>query len=180
MPPNATIHRFELTFSDVDRGVYESFDLRVAQHPSETLRYLLTRVLAYCLSYEEGIAFTKGLADPDEPALWVKDLRGDLRVWIEIGAPSAERLHKASKASPRVFVFTSADPALTTRVAGDRPIHRADAIEVYAFAPELLAALEAATEKRVRWEIVHTGGELYVTTQTGSVSGAVTRHALTA
>jgi hypothetical protein len=36
---------FELTVSDVDRGVYESVTLKVARHPSETMEYLATRVL---------------------------------------------------------------------------------------------------------------------------------------
>ena len=48
----ATIHHVEIALSDVDRGVYEALDLRVAQHPSETMRYLLTRLLAYSLSYD--------------------------------------------------------------------------------------------------------------------------------
>ena len=60
MAQTATMHHIEIALSDVDRGVYEALDLRVAQHPSESMRYMLTRTLAYCLSYEEGIAFSKG------------------------------------------------------------------------------------------------------------------------
>src|SRR5438874_12979014 len=100
MALSATVYHLQIELSDVDRGVYEELDLRVARHPSETMRYLLTRVLAYCLCYEEGIAFSKGLSTVEEPPLWVKDAQGNLRVWIEIGTPSPERLHKASKASP--------------------------------------------------------------------------------
>jgi uncharacterized protein YaeQ len=106
MALSAIIHRFDIELSDVDRGVYEKLELRAAQHPSESMRYLLTRVLAYCLSYEEGIAFTRGLAAADEPAIWVKDLQGVTSAWIDIGTPSPERLHRAKKAVPRVLVFT--------------------------------------------------------------------------
>src|ERR671918_849308 len=121
MALTATIHNFDIQLADVDRGVYESLALRVARHPSETEEYLLTRVLAYCLEYTEGIAFSKGLAEPDEPALAVRDLTGALRAWIEIGAPDAARLHKASKASPRVAVYTHKDPAQVVRqLAGER------------------------------------------------------------
>ena len=95
----ATIYTFEIRLADVDRGVYETLALRVARHPSETAEYLVTRVLAYCLEFAEGIAFTQGLADPDEPAIAVRDLTGALRVWIDIGAPDAARLHRASKAA---------------------------------------------------------------------------------
>ena len=46
MALGATVHRFQIDLSDVDRGVYEALDLRVARHPSESVPYLLTRTLA--------------------------------------------------------------------------------------------------------------------------------------
>jgi uncharacterized protein YaeQ len=52
MALSATVYHLQVDLSDVDRGVYEALDLRVARHPSETMRYLLTRVIAYCLCYE--------------------------------------------------------------------------------------------------------------------------------
>lgn len=178
MALTATMHHLEIALSDVDRGVYEALDLRLAQHPSETRRYLLARTLAYCLSYEEGIAFGKGLSATEEPAVWVRDLRNDLRVWIEVGAPSAERLHKASKAAPRVVVFTHHDPELTLREARTRPIHRAEHVELYSLSPTFLDELDRATERRARWELCHTGGALYVTVGGQTVSGEVGRHTL--
>src|SRR5687767_4672791 len=90
----ATIYNFSIQLSDVDRGAYESLSLKVARHPSESEEYLLTRVLAYCLEYAEGIAFSSGgLSDPDEPPIMVRDLTGAMQTWIEIGAPDAARLH---------------------------------------------------------------------------------------
>ena len=62
MALSATVHTFEIELADVDRGVYESLSLKVARHPSETEDFLLTRVLAYCLEYADGIAFSRGLA----------------------------------------------------------------------------------------------------------------------
>src|SRR5579862_8826707 len=102
MALGATIYVFSIELAYSDRSVYESFELRVARHPSETSEYLLTRVLAYCLEYTEGISFSKGLSDPDEPAILVRDLTGALRAWIEVGSPDALRLHRAAKAVPRV------------------------------------------------------------------------------
>ena len=117
MALTATIYNFDIHLSDVDRNVYETLSLRVAQQPSETEEYLVTRVLAYCLEYTDGIAFTKGLAEPDTPAITVRDLTGALRGWIEIGSPDADRLHKASKASPRVAVYTHKDPERAPAIA---------------------------------------------------------------
>src|SRR5882724_1455887 len=110
MALTATIYHFQITLSDVDRSVYEALDLRVARHPSETMRYLVTRTLAYCLSYEDGIAFSKaGVSSADEPPLAVHDPTGGLVAWIDVGAPSADRLHKAAKAAKRVALFTHVD-----------------------------------------------------------------------
>jgi len=85
MALTATIYHFQITLSDVDRGVYEALDLRVARHPSETMRYLVTRTLAYCLSYEDGIGFSKGgLSSAEEAPLSVRDATGVLRAWIDV------------------------------------------------------------------------------------------------
>ena len=92
---SSTIYTFDIDLNDADRRVYETLALRVARHPSESEPYLLTRVLAYALEYTEGIGFSRGLSEPDEPAIFVRDLTGAIRVWIEIGTPDAERLHRA-------------------------------------------------------------------------------------
>jgi uncharacterized protein YaeQ len=175
---SATVYHLQIELSDVDRGVYESLDLRLGRHPSETMRYLLTRIIAYCLCYEEGIAFSKGLSTTEEPAVWVKDLQGTLQVWIEVGTPSAERLHKASKASPRLVVFTHNDPEMLQAAARERTIHKAERIEIYSLDGAFLDALAALTDRNAKWSLVHTEGTLYITSGAESVSTTVVRHAL--
>src|SRR5436190_2858293 len=102
MPLTATIYNFEIELADSDRNVYESLALRVARHPSESEEYLVTRMLAYLMEYAEGIEFSRGVSDPDEPTISVRDLTGRIVTWIDIGTPDAARLHKASKAAARV------------------------------------------------------------------------------
>jgi uncharacterized protein YaeQ len=176
----ATVYNFDIQLADVDRNVYESLALRVARHPSETEEYLLTRVLAYCLEYAEGIGFSRGLAEPDEPALAVRDLTGALLAWIEVGSPDAARLHKASKAAPRVAVYTHKDPAqLLRQLAGER-IHRAEAVELYAVDGELLAELAARLERRTSFALSIADRHLYLDVGGATISGTVERHSLTA
>jgi uncharacterized protein YaeQ len=159
----ATVHHVEIALSDVDRGVYEALDLRVAQHPSETMRYLLTRLLAYSLSYEEGIAFSKGgLSSMDEPPISIRDGDGTLRAWIDIGTPSAERLHKAAKAADRVALYTSAPIVNVRREASARAIHRVEEIEVWQIDPAFLDAVTASVERRARLDLTRSDGHLYV------------------
>jgi uncharacterized protein YaeQ len=162
--------------SDTDRSVYEALDLRLAQHPSETDTFLVTRALAYCLSYAEGIEFGHGLSNVDEPAIWIKEPDGRLKAWIEVGSPSADRLHRAAKAAPRVCVFTQHDPQLIVKEAAKTPIHRASEIELYAPAPSLLRALAERVERAMSWELSVSGGQLYVTIGKESFEGELTRY----
>ena len=178
MALTATIYNFRIELADSDRQVYESLALRVARHPSESEEYLLTRVLAYALEFTEGIEFSRGLSEPDEPAIFVRDLTGALRSWIDIGAPDAGRLHKACKAAPRVAVYTHRDPAqLIDRLAGER-IHRAEALEVYAIDRGLIGALAARLERRMGFDLSVSDRELYLTIGADTLAGPVSRYTL--
>ena len=162
MALGATIHVFTVRLAHVDRGIYETLELRLARHPSETAEYLITRLLAYCLEYTEGIAFSKGLSDPDEPAIVVRDLTGALQAWIEVGAPEAARLHKASKAAPRVAIYPHRDTqAWLGRLAGER-IHQAERIQLQVIDPTLIDALVARLERRMDLDLSISEGSLYV------------------
>jgi uncharacterized protein YaeQ len=175
---SATIYNFTIGLSDVDRAVYETLALKVARHPSETEEHLLTRVLAYCLEYAEGIGFSRGISSPDEPALSVRDLTGALKVWIDIGSPDAARLHKAAKAARRVAVYTHKDPAQIQRqLAGER-IHRSEALELYAIDRELIVGLVQRLERRMQFDLSVTDRHLFLSVGDATLSGDVTRIAL--
>lgn len=179
MALTATIYHLQVALSDVERGIYEALDLRLARHPSETMRYLLTRTIAYCLSYEQGIAFSKGgLSASEEPPITVRDPTGLLLTWIDIGVPSAERLHKATKAAQRVSVFTSADLSLLRREAASRPIHRVADIAVWKLETSLLDAIEERTTRNTKLELVRNEGHLYVTIDAAVMDGALARCSL--
>lgn len=180
MALSSTVYNFDVKLSDVDRGVYETLSIRTARHPSETEEYLVTRVLAYCLEYAEGIAFSKGLADPDEPAVVVRDLTGALQGWIEIGAPDADRLHKASKASPRVVVYTHKDPERLVQQLSSERIHKAESIDIRAVDRQLLAGLVERLDRRTAWELAVSDGHLYLTVGGVTLDGPVERHNLAA
>lgn len=179
MALNSTMHVFTVRLADADRAVYESLLLRVAQHPSETPEYLVSRVLAYCLEYAEGITFSKGLSDPEEPAILVRDLTGVLQTWIEVGMPEAARLHRAGKAARRVVVYAHRDvePWLA-RLEGER-IHRADTLEIYAVDRELIAGLASRLERRMEFDLSVSERTLYVSLGDTTLSGTVETRRLT-
>ena len=176
MALTSTIYNFDVELADSDCGVYETLAVRAALHPSETEEFLWTRVLAYCLEYQEGIAFSKGLSDGDEPALWIRDPAGHVKLWIEIGTPDAARLHKAAKAADRVVVYTHKEArSLLRRLEGER-IHRAEEIPIYAVDRQLLADLVSLLGRRMKMHLSVTGGSLYLDVAGRNLSGAVTEH----
>lgn len=176
MGVGATVHNFDIDLSDSDRGVYETLALRVARHPSESDEYLVARVLAYCLEYTEGIGFSPGgLSDPDEPPLAIRDLTGALKAWIDIGTPDAARLHRASKLAPRVAVYVHKDPFHWLRSLAGARIHRADALEVWAFDRAFVVALCARLERRTAFSLSIAGRELYASFADATPSGPLTR-----
>jgi uncharacterized protein YaeQ len=175
---SATIYNFDISLSDVDRNVYEELSLRVACHPSESPEYLVARVLAYCLEYTEGIAFGRGLSEPDDPPIAVRDLTGTLKVWIEIGSPDAARLHKASKASPRTVIYTHKDPRILLRQLEGERIHRADAVELYAIDRALIDGLVPLIDRRTTLALSISDKQAYATIGDTTVSGEIERHLL--
>jgi uncharacterized protein YaeQ len=170
----ATVYHLAVTLSDVDRGVYTALDLRLARHPSESPRYFWLRTLGYCLSYEEGIAFSKGgLSDSDEPPISIRDATGIFVAWIDVGSPSAERLHRASKAAQRVVLYSAADWSLLEREAASRKIHALEQIQVHLLEPAFLEALEPHLQKHLTLELVRSEGTLYVTLPSKLVEGTI-------
>lgn len=156
------LHRFEIALADVDRGVYTDLDLRVARHPSEDEPYLLTRVLAFALEYKEGLAFSKGLSEADEPALWVKSGDGRVLEWIDVGAPAADRLHRAAKLATRVVVWCHRRPDMLQQRCAKEKVHKGDQIQVVKVPPELLTALAAKLDRNNRWDLSRHEGRVTI------------------
>ncbi len=176
MARGATVYTLDIDLSDSDRSVYETLALRVARHPSESDDYLVGRVLAYCLEYTEGIAFSRGgLSDTEEPAISIRDLTGALQAWIDIGSPDASRLHKACKLAPRVAVYMHRDPAQFLRNLSGERIHRAGALELYALDRALVTALAAKLERRMAFALSINERELYLSIGDDTLTGVVRR-----
>ncbi len=180
MALTATIYTFDVDLADSDRGVYESIDLRVARHPSESEEYLVARLLAYLLEYADGIAFSRGISDPDEPTIAVRDPTGAIVTWIEIGLPDAARLHKASKAARRAVVYTHRDAEqLVRRLRGEK-IHRAAELELYAIDRALVSSLASRLERRLALTIAIADREIYLSIGRDTLTGSVRRLSLEA
>lgn len=162
MAAGATIHTFTVQLADVDRGVYDELNLRVARHPSETDAFMTTRVLAYCLEFADGIGFSEGISATDEPAVLVRDLTGRITAWIEVGAPDAERLHLGARHAERTVVYTHRDPGKVAAAWAGKRIHRAEDIVLYSFDPGFVDEAAALVERRNTVTLSVTEQQVYL------------------
>lgn len=102
---NSTIYKADLQIADMDRHYYEQHSLVLAKHPSETDERMMVRLLAFAIYAEESLEFGKGISADDEPALWLKDLTGDIVLWIEIGQPDERIIRKACGRANQVVLI---------------------------------------------------------------------------
>ena len=135
-------------------------------------------MLAYCLEYEEGIGFSKGVSDGDEPAISVRDPAGRYKAWLEVGAPDADRLHRGAKAADRVAVYSTREWHSLRRQLEGKRIHRGAEIPFYVLDQDLLRELVSLLDRRMSLSLSRTGGQLYLDLAGRSLTGGVEEYRL--
>ena len=169
----STLYVFDIDLADSDRGVYESLVVRAARHPSEAEDFLVARLLAYCREYADGIGFSSGLSAPDEPAIFVRDATGELLAWIDIGVPDAARVHRASKAAPRVAIYTHKPRGNLIRALAGERIYRVEALELIEVDRDLIARIVHHLRRRMKLAVSFSGGRAYVAIGDETIEGAL-------
>ena len=161
-----TIYKFRISLSDLNRDYYDTLNLTLAQHPSETIERMMVRVLAFCINAQDNLVFTKGLSEVDEPDLWVRTLDDQTALWIEVGEPSAERIKKAGHLANKVniYSFNSKSDIWWTQIKGKISQLKAS---VYKFKWEEILALAALVERTMDMSVSITGDSAYVATNLG-------------
>jgi uncharacterized protein YaeQ len=178
MAPKGTIYNFEIDLADNDRSIYEKLKFTVSMHPSENLEYMITRVLAYCLEYTEGLTFTKGLDEPDQPALWAYSLDGRLTHWIEVGHPSFDKLHRANKTGARVAVYCHKNPAAFLEQVTGKDIYKSNQIEIYSLESRFIKELLRLTDKRLTMSLSVSEKQLYLDVTSENLNSEIIKHLL--
>ena len=163
MALKATIHKARLQLSDMDRGVYVERALTIARHPSETDERMMIRLLAYALhtpadERDGALDFSKGLWDADEPDLWLKDLTGTIRHWIDVGQPDERRMLRAASRADRVTVigYASSTPTWWKSVAGK--LSRVRNVDVWQVPADESQALGVLAERTMQIDVLVQDG----------------------
>lgn len=163
-----TIYKARISLSDLERDYYDSINLTIAQHPSETLERMMVRVLAFCINAQEGLELTKGLDDVEEPDLWALTMDEQITLWIDVGEPSFDRVKKASNRARAVKVYSFNSKSDVWWSQGEPKFSRLNA-SFYRFPWESIEALAALVKRTMDLSVTITGDSAYIAGDEGEV-----------
>ena len=161
-----TIFKLKINLSDMDRHCYETLNLTVAQHPSETLERMMVRVLAFCINAQENLEFSKGLSMPDEPDLWAHSLDDQLLLWIDVGEPSVDRIKKATRQAQQVKIYsfnTKSDVWWKQSQQGFSTLN----VQVFQFQWAHVQTLAGFVQRTMDLSVMVSGDSIYIATNQG-------------
>ena len=161
-----TIFKFRIALSDLNRDYYDTLNLTIAQHPSETTERMMVRVLAYCINAQEFLSFTKGLSTVEEPDIWARTLDDQISLWIDVGEPSLDRVKKACHHAQSVKVYsfnTKSD------VWWDQDISKFKQLNAnfYRFEWSDIISLAKLVERTMDFSVTITENSAYIATNLG-------------
>jgi len=161
-----TIYKIKIALSDLDRQFYDTLNLTLAQHPSETIERMMVRVLVYCLNAQEHLEFTKGLSSVDEPDLWARSLDGQLMLWIDVGEPSYERIKKATRQAKAVKVYSFNSKSAVWWQQGQNKFSTLNA-SFFRFQWESIQSLASLQQRTMGMSVTITGESAYFAMDSG-------------
>jgi len=163
-----TIYKLRIALSDLERNYYDTLSLTVALHPSETPERMMARVLALCINAQDGLVFTKGLSEIDEPDAWVRSMDDNTLLWIEVGEPAPERIKKAVRQAEQVKVYSFNTKSDVWWKQVEAKFVHLDA-SVYRFDYQQISDLAGIMERTMDMSVTITGESAYVTSGQGEV-----------
>jgi uncharacterized protein YaeQ len=162
-----TIFKMNINLSNLNNDRYDTLNLTVAQHPSETQERMMARVMAYCLNAQEFLSFTKGLSVADDPDIWAKSLDDQLLLWIDLGEPAFERIKKASRLAKAVKVYSFNSKSAVWWKQSLTDFGKLNNVEVYQFNFEQVQALAKLVKRSMNFSVTIAEDMLYIATEQG-------------
>ncbi len=161
-----TIYKLKIALSDLDREVYDTLNLTIARHPSETMERMMARVMAFCFNAQDQLVFCKGLSDTEEADLWKHSLDGNLDLWIDVGEPAVDRVKKASRLASSTIVYCFNNKANTWWELNRDSLGELSA-SVYQFQWGQIQTLANMVERTMDISITITAQSAYIATEQG-------------
>ena len=166
MASNSKICKLTISLSDIDRNHYDTLNLTVAQHPSETIERMMVRVLVFCINAQERLEFTKGLSAVDEPDIWARSLDDQLMLWVDVGEPSIDRIKKASRIAKETKVYSFNRKSKPWWDTGREKFTELNA-SFYRFEWESIQALARLQQRTMQLSVTISADSAYIATESG-------------
>lgn len=106
MALKATIFKAKVSLSNLNIHHYDDLTLTIARHPSENNLRMMVRILAYLMSAQEELSFTKGISSDSEPDIWKINHDGSIDHWIELGNLDERRIRQSCAKAKKVTIYT--------------------------------------------------------------------------
>lgn len=174
MSLKATIYKANIQLADMDRHIYDDYDVTMARHPSETDERMIVRLLVFALNVPPNdqngmLEFGKDLWEPDDPVIFQKDLTGQLVQWIDIGQPDDRRMMKASTRAQRVSVYSySASTPIWWGTVGGK-VTRARNLSVWQLPSDQVDELAGLAKRTMRLQVTVQDESIWVGDGTQSI-----------
>ncbi len=166
MAVKPTIYKLKIALSDLNRNYYDSLNLTIAQHPSETLERMMVRVIAFCLNAQERLAFTKGLSSVEEPDIWARTLDDQISLWIDVGEPAFDRIKKATRLAQAVMIYSFNTKSDVWWDQGREKFSKLEA-SIFQFEWKSIQSLAALVQRTMDLSVTITGDSAYVAAESG-------------
>ena len=163
-----TIYKLRIALSDLERNYYDTLNLTVALHPSETAERMMARVMAYCINAQEGLSFAKGLSDVAEPDIWARTMDDQTTLWIDVGEPAHDRIKKASRQAKQVRVYSFNSKSDVWWDQGKSKFGMLKA-EIFRFNHSDISAMASLLARTMDLSVTITGQSAYVAGDNGEV-----------
>ncbi len=166
MALKSTIFKAALSITDMDRQYYETHNLVVARHPSETDERMMVRLLAFALHAQDRLEFTKGLCADEEPEVWQKSFSDEIELWIDLGLPSEKRIRQACAKADRVVIYAYGGrtvPPWWEKIKGG--LGRFSNLEIFEVSPDNTKTMEQFVQRNMDLQITIQDGEVMIATE---------------
>lgn len=161
-----TIYKLKIALTDLDRNYYNTLNLTIAQHPSETLERMMARILAFCINAQESLSFTKGLSSAEEPDLWAHTLDGRVALWIDVGEPAVDRIKKATRIAQTVKVYSFNSKSDVWWIQEQEKFKQLTA-SIFQFQWKDIQTLAKLTQRTMDISVTITENSAYIATESG-------------
>jgi len=170
MAIKATIFKADLQIADMERHYYHDHSLTLARHPSETDERMMVRLLAFALHAHEYLSFGQGMTTDDEPDLWLKDLTGAIKLWIDVGLPDEKLIRRACGRAERVIVYIyGGRTAEMWWKQNSEKFERLKNLSVINLPPESTRALAKLAQRTMQLQCTIQDGQMWLSDGNGSV-----------